>query len=153
MGFALNLSARKSTFEEFNDERYSLAMAWPRGDRYRQYSYSYTTGFLSGEDYRSHRFGLALQPHRDLVIGASAQFVSHFDEASQLILSANWDLHKNRALSGRIVRRNNDYNAYVSFRQSGGRGNEYFLILGDPNARQFKSSLILKVVSPIDLRI
>ncbi len=152
-GFDLDFSARKSTFEEFNDERYSISLEWPRGDRYRRYEYNHTYGFFSGKRYRSHGVNVSLQPHRDLVIGASVQFVSHFDEASQLIISANWDLHQNRAISGRIVRRDNDYNAYVSFRQSGGRGNEYFLILGDPNARQFKTSLILKVVTPIDLRI
>jgi hypothetical protein len=45
-----------------------------------------------------------------------------------------------------------DINAYIAFRRSGNKGAEYFLIFGDPNARQFQASLILKAVFPVSIR-
>jgi hypothetical protein len=44
-------------------------------------------------------------------------------------------------------------NWYLSFRQSGNRGAEYYLILGDPNAVSFRTSLILKAVFPFSLKV
>jgi hypothetical protein len=55
-------------------------------------------------------------------------------------------------LSTRFVRRQNDYNIYFSYRKSGGRGAEYYVILGDPNAQSFRTSLVLKAVFPIEIR-
>ena len=68
-----------------------------------------------------------------------------------MIFSANYDLGKDRYLSGRLVRSDNDTNFYIALRQSGNLGTEYFLILGDPNAQRFRSSLILKVTVPFEI--
>lgn len=152
-GLQFDLQTEKQRFETFNDEFYRLAVNFPRGNRYRQYSFAYVNGVLSGQRFVAHSLSANLQPMRDLQIGAVAQFVKHFDDATQIIASANYDLHRNRAISARIVRQNDDWNGYVSFRQSGGLGTEYFLIVGDPNARTFRSSVILKVTTPFDLRI
>lgn len=64
----------------------------------------------------------------------------------------NYDLGNDFYLSGRAVKRDRDWNAYLSFRRSGIRGVEHFLILGDPNAQRFRPTIILKVVVPIDLK-
>jgi hypothetical protein len=68
-----------------------------------------------------------------------------------VILGANDDLRRNRAISGRIVYQTGQTNAYLAFRRSGNRGTEYYLILGDPNATHFRASLLLKVVTPFDV--
>ena len=40
----------------------------------------------------------------------------------------------------------------LAYRRSGNRGNEYFLIFGDPNSKKFRSTLVLKFVMPVELR-
>ncbi|MBL8060312.1 MAG: hypothetical protein JNK63_06310 [Chthonomonas sp.] len=152
-GLDVDLHAEKGRFLEFDDELVFASVEYPRGDRYRRYGYGVGTGTISGKRYTSHRLTLAAQPTKDLQLAATAQWLSHFESATQTILSASYDLHQNRALSGRLVRQGNDWNGYVSFRQSGGLGTEYFLILGDPNAKRFRSNVILKVTTPFDLQI
>jgi hypothetical protein len=57
-----------------------------------------------------------------------------------------YELNPNQSINGRLVTRDGKTNAYVAFRQSGNRGVEYFVILGDPNADQSVSRLSLKAV-------
>ena len=61
------------------------------------------------------------------------------------------DLGRNRAISGRVVYQSGLTDGYLAFRRSGNRGTEYCLILGDPNALRFRASLLLKIISPIDI--
>jgi hypothetical protein len=79
------------------------------------------------------------------------QFLDHDGKHTQTIFSANYDLGSDRSISGRAVMRDSDWNAYVAYRRSGNTGMEYFLIFGDPNARKFRSSLILKVTYPLQM--
>ena len=83
----------------------------------------------------------------------SYQVVDHGDRKEQAIFGFNDDLGRNRAVSGRVVYRSSRTNGYIAFRRSGNRGAEYFLILGDPNALKFRSSLLLKIVSPFDIKL
>jgi hypothetical protein len=62
------------------------------------------------------------------------------------IATLNYELSPTRSFGGRVVNRNSDLNAYLFYRNSGGHGTEYFLILGDPNARKTVKSLQLKAV-------
>jgi hypothetical protein len=55
--------------------------------------------------------------------------------------------------NGRVVYQSRQTNGYLAFRRSGNRGTEYYLILGDPNAPRFRSSFLLKVVTPFDLAL
>lgn len=50
----------------------------------------------------------------------------------------------------RIAKGNANINGYVSFRQSGNRGVEYYPILGDPNALRFRGGAGVKIVLPLD---
>ncbi len=55
-------------------------------------------------------------------------------------------MSKDRAIGGRLVRRDGKMNWYLSYRRSGYGGTEYFIIWGDPNADTFKNRLVFKVV-------
>lgn len=151
-GVDIDLTSRISRFEQFDDERHILSVEWPRRDRYRRYEYTLTWGHLRGQPYTQHALTALLRPASNVQLSATGQFVRHFQERTQIILSAVWDLNALESVSGRLVRQDSDVNAYVSYRRSGGKGTEYFLILGDPNSRSFRTSLILKVVTPFELR-
>lgn len=57
-----------------------------------------------------------------------------------------------RAVAARFVQRDSDVSFYLAFRQSGNTGNEYYLIVGDPNSDTFRPSIILKAVFPLEFR-
>jgi hypothetical protein len=68
------------------------------------------------------------------------------------VLSANYDFDAYRAVAARFVQRDADVSFYLAFRQSGNAGNEYYLIIGDPNSDSFRPSVIFKAVMPIEIR-
>jgi hypothetical protein len=86
-----------------------------------------------------------------LQLTGTYQVVQHGDTERQAILSANYDLGSDRSISGRAVMQGDDWNAYIAYKRSGNAGMEYFVILGDPNAQKFRSSLILKVTYPLQM--
>ena len=68
-----------------------------------------------------------------------------------LCASGSLDFTRDRSVSGRIVKISSDVNGYLIFRQSGYRGLECFVILGDPNAFRFRESVLIKVGYPLEI--
>jgi hypothetical protein len=62
------------------------------------------------------------------------------------IATMNYELSPTRSFGGRIVNRNSDLNAYLFYRNSGGRGTEYYIILGDPNAPKIVKGVQVKAI-------
>jgi len=148
----LRYSALAEDFEGSKDHLNGFSVTMPRGNPYRFVSAEYEWGMLEGERYRSAGFQGAYRPVEKLQLTARYQHVVHGEEEDQGILGFNYDLGGDRYASGRLVKRDGDWGGYLSFRQSGNRGVEYYVILGDPNARTFRSSVILKVVWPVEIR-
>jgi hypothetical protein len=134
-----------------HDRLFSVFLRRPRGNPYNNWRGGYQWGELAGEPYRSFNIGRSFRPIQDFQITASYQSVDHFTKSDQFIMGLNYDLKNDQSISGRLVKRDKDWNGYIAFRRSGGTGIEYFLILGDPNARKFTKSLILKVVMPFQI--
>lgn len=157
-GFALRnrLNVRfalsHNRFEQFNDHFYSFSAEYPRNDRYRRFEFRAVTGRAQDLPYSSLSAELHYRPLRALQVSGGFQYVNHGGPDTQFILSANYDMSKLESIGGRLATFNGDTNWYLAFRRSGGNGNEYFLIIGDPNATTFKSQIILKGVFPIKVR-
>jgi hypothetical protein len=94
----------------------------------------------------------AWRPSQQLQLTGSVQIADFGTRSEQAIVGFNYDLGGDQSVSGRMVRRDNDWNAYIALRRSGNKGMEYFLIVGDPNASRFQSSLILKVTMPFTIK-
>lgn len=148
----LTAGAHFEKFDSNNDHVYFLILDRPRDDIYRNWKLNYTWGTIEGIRYQSIGPQINLRPLRGLQLTGTYQSVQHGDRSDQAILSVSYQLNPNEAISGRAVRQGNQTNAYLSFRHSGNRGIEYFIILGDPNAKTFQSSLILKVVIPLEIK-
>jgi len=142
-----------SGFEGSKDELFGINTGYPRGNPYRNFSVEYNWGHQEGLPYESVSFGGAYRTFGRLQTNLRYQRVKLGDIQDQLIFSSNYDLGNDRSISGRLVRGDGDTNFYVALRQSGNLGTEYFLILGDPNARSFRSSLILKVTMPFEIAL
>lgn len=151
-GVDFDFGAQVENFQGSKDRLYYFSLEHPRGDSYRHWQVDYVTGDISGQKYDAFNLGVAYRPIERLQLSLSGQEVHHFDRDTQLIFGANYDIGKEESVSGRMVRRGRDINAYLAFRKSGGRGAEYFLILGDPNARTWRTSLVLKVVLPFEVK-
>jgi hypothetical protein len=136
----------------FRDHLYSLQLANPRNDPYRGWSLNYDTGEIAGHSYRSIAPAFKYRPKRNFQLSASYQAVQHIDNINQLIFSANYDLNAFDSIAGRMVQTGGHTNGYLAFRRTGNKGNEYYLILGDPNAEEFRFSLIAKAVFPMNIK-
>ncbi len=152
-GLDFDFGYEKSGFEKNRDHMYFLSIEKPRRDVYRRVQLDYSWGEFAGEEYKNASLTWLFRPKDKLQFALRHQWVSHFEVSEQTILTTTFDMGNNQSVSGRIVRRDGDFGGYFSWRKSGNAGNEYFLILGDPNSPTFRASLILKVVMPFDLKL
>ena len=130
-----------------------LEIARPRNNPYRFFDLQMQKGKFSGMKFNEETLSLGYRPIQKLQVGGTLRHVElGTDKFDQVIMSGNWDLGNDRAVNGRLVHQNGMTNAYVALKRSGNAVAEYFLILGDPNAQQFRSSLILKVTWPLEIK-
>lgn len=142
----------ESKFGGSTDRYQFVSVERPRGNPYQHWQVDYLWGEFAGKAYRSLAPSVSLRPLKGFQIQARYQRVEHFDTQELLIVSANYELNKVDAVSGRLITQRGDTNFYLAYRRSGNRGNEYYFILGDPNARTFRPSVIFKLVAPIEIR-
>ena len=150
VGASLEWSGKR--FFETYDNFWSATINYPSGNPYRGVSVQYGQGRFADEPYRSVLALARYRPVQRLQLTLGAQWVEHYEKQTQIVGNFNYQINKYDAIGGRVVGSDDDWNAYISFRHSGGTGAEYFIILGDPNASEFKKSLILKLVMPIDIK-
>jgi hypothetical protein len=79
----------------------------------------------------------------------SSQFLWHKEDRIQHVLIINYDITSERGLGSRLVYRDGNYNAFVTYRQSLRKGMDAFIIIGDPNAEKMKRRALLKVIVPL----
>lgn len=151
-GMAVAYSWSGSQFFDLYDNIHTVSMVYPAGNPYRGLTATYSTGDVSGHSYENVSLALRYRPVKRLQLSLGWENVHHYSHQSQLIGNFNYQINKHDAFGGRVVGRDDHWNAYVSYRHSGGAGAEYYVILGDPNALEFKESLILKYVAPISIR-
>jgi hypothetical protein len=140
-------------FNGYDDHLYTIDIEKPRNDIYHHWEATTSFGEIQGLDYSSYTIATSYRPIQNLQLHLSYQTVQYDDYNDQAILNANWDIGHDQSIAGRLVDRDGDIGAYVAWRQSGNRGNEYFVILGDPNSSSFEMSLILKATFPFEIRL
>jgi hypothetical protein len=134
-----------------NDHLSAASMIFPRGNPYNQFGTTYAWGREAGIDYSSLTFTESRRLWHKFQLIGRYQMVDYGGFNDQAILDGSYDLGRDRAISGRLTKQGNNLNGYLSYRRSGNLGAEYYLILGDPNALTFHTSLILKVAFPLVL--
>ena len=147
-GLTTSFTEDLAQFEGSNDHLSTATVAYPKSNPYDQISTTYSWGREAGITYDSSTIAWNRRLFNKLQLIGRYQVVHYSGYVEQAILDANFDLGKNRALYGRITKQGNNVNGYLAYRLSGNVGNEYYAILGDPNALTFHTSLILKVTIP-----
>ncbi len=142
---ALGADWRGGRFEEFTDSLFSVNLGLRASDRFNNVNVGYTGGEQAGE--RIHRVSgnLNLRTH-GFTVGLTSQIQWHFERRYQQILTLTYDFSPALSLGSRLIWQAEGINIYFALRRSGYAGTDFFIILGDPNASEFKQRLVAKVI-------
>lgn len=147
--WALGAEVSSGTFEGQYDRRFSVNLKYPAGEQFRYGALRAATGRIQGSNYSLFGPSVTWRFFDRLSAGLSSEVVRRNGTREQHILTLAYDIARDQALGGRLIRGRSGTNGYLSYRKSGYGGTEYFLILGDPNADSFVSRLVAKVVTPL----
>ena len=143
--YGLFISWDGGQFEEFTDSVFSIKLSTRASDRFNNISIGYTGGEQAGE--RIHRVSgnLNLRAY-GFTAGLSSSIQWHFERRYQHILTLAYDFSPALSLGSRLIWQVDGVNMYFALRRSGYAGTNFFIILGDPNAVEFKRHLVAKVL-------
>ena len=132
-------------FQEFSDSVFSISLGVRATDRFNNFSVSYDWGEQAGEQFYGISGNLNLRAY-GFTAGLTSQVQWHFERQYQQILTLTYDFSPALSLGSRLIWQVEGVNIYFALRRSGYAGTDFFIILGDPNALEFKRRLVTKVV-------
>ena len=143
--YGLSIGWFGGRFQEFTDSVFSIGLMARASDRFNNVSVDYNWGEQADE--RIHRVSgnLNLRVY-DFTAGLSSQIQWHFERRYQQILTVTYDFNPALSLGSRLIWQVEEVNIYFALRRSGYAGTDFFIILGDPNALEFKQRLVAKVI-------
>ncbi len=144
--YSLGFSRRVGRFENAHDRTFNLNLAGNTSNRYRAWDLSYEWGLLDDHRVESWSFGATRRLFRKMDIGMTGSILRHERNREQYIATVGWEFDARRSVNGRLVQQDGRTNWYAAFRNSGGVGQDYYIIIGDPNASRFTSRIALKWV-------
>ncbi len=143
--YSLYMSWYGGQFQEFTDSLFSIGLGARASDRFNNVSVRYEVGERA--DKRIHSVSGNLNLHAyGFTVGLSSRIQWHFERLYQNILTFTYDFTSALSLGSRLIWQVDDINIYFALRRSGYAGTDFFIILGDPNAPEFKQRLVAKVI-------
>ena len=143
--YMLSAGWKGGQFEEFTDSVFSVGLGARASDRFNNVSVNYTGGELAGEAIHRISGNVNLRAY-SFTAGLSSQVQWHFERRYQQILTLTYDFSPALSLGSRLIWQVEGVNIYFALRRSGYAGTDFFIILGDPNASEFKQRLVAKVI-------
>ena len=132
-------------FKEFSDSVFSVSLGARASDRFNNFSVDYDWGEQAGEPIYRMSGNLNLRAY-GFTVGLTSQIQWHFERRYQQILTLTYDFSPALSLGSRLIWQVDGVNTYFALRRSGYAGTDFFIILGDPNALEFKQRLVAKVI-------
>lgn len=143
--YALSAGWRGGRFEEFSDSVFSVGLRARASDRFNNVSINYSWGEQADEQIHRISGNLNLRAY-GFTAGLTSQIQWHFERRYQQILTLTYDFSPALSLGSRLIWQVKGTNIYFALRRSGYAGTDFFIILGDPNALEFKQRLVAKVI-------
>ena len=143
--YALAAGWRGGQFEEFSDSVFSIGFRARASDRFNNVGITYNWGEQAGETIHRISGNLNLRAY-DFTVGLASRVQWHFERRYQQILTLTYDFSPALSLGSRLIWQVEGINIYFALRRSGYAGTDFFIILGDPNAAEFKQRLVAKVI-------
>ncbi|MFY7951679.1 MAG: DUF5916 domain-containing protein, partial [Armatimonadaceae bacterium] len=147
----IGLGGQYSAFEDQLDRTVGMEITSGATNRFRQFGMEYRLGTQGGAAFRSFgpKASVRVGNRLDIIYNAGLQQWRGWTR--QQILTANYLLSRTRTIGGRVVVQNTPgeksaVNGYISYRNAGEAGTEVYLLIGDPNARTFRSLTMLKFI-------
>lgn len=128
------------------DRNLSLSMIKGWDNRFSNIGFTVGGGTNASEGAGYFSVDFARRVSKGFDIGYRGFFENFQGHTQQNILTMAYEVTPTRSFGGRMVTQNADTNWYLSYRDAGKKGTEMFVILGDPNAREFRRMLQVKMV-------
>ena len=132
-------------FKEFSDSLFGISLGARASDRFNNFSVDYDWGEQAGEPIYRMSGNLNLRAY-GFTVGLTSQIQWHFERRYQQTLTLTYDFSPALSLGSRLIWQVEGINVYFALRRSGYAGTDFFIILGDPNALEFKQRLVAKVI-------
>ena len=132
-------------FKEFTDSLFGVSLGIRASDRFNNFSIDYDWGEQADEKLHRISGNLNLRAY-GFTAGLTSQIQWHFERRYQQILTLTYDFSPALSLGSRLIWQVDGTNIYFALRRSGYAGTDFFIILGDPNALEFKQRLVAKVI-------
>lgn len=142
----VGFGANREKFDDTTDETYRLYFRRGVTNRFRQWGINLGTGRQASSPYTfvGPSFSVRVLKRMDVAYGGA--FQSFQGHQQQHVLTLNYEVSPVRSIGGRVVVQDGATNWYLSFRHSGERGTEMFVMIGDPNAPRFAERVAFKLV-------
>jgi len=147
--YKVKLSLDKGRYEEFRDWTIGTGILGNASNRYQNYGINISYGRRENADYGFLSPYVNYRFMNKLSSGLSSQFLWHKKDRIQHVLTINYDITPERGLATRIVYRDGNYNAFITYRQSVRKGIDAFIIIGDPNSEKMQGRALLKLIVPL----
>ncbi len=142
----IGLGASEARFYDARDASLSGRITFNSSNRYKRFGFSHDTGVRGGKGAKFNSIYGSLRVLKKLDLGLSQSLFLGEDSQRQTIATASYEISPTQSLSGRSVIYNGSSNYYLAYRNGGGTGTEFYVIVGDPNAEKFVSRLSVKLV-------
>lgn len=132
-------------FYDSNDFTYGFNFVRGMMNRFKSWGVSFVTGQQASLPYSSidPSFSFRFGKRFDLVYSASLQSYQGFNQ--QQILTFNYEINPYQSWGGRVVVERT-VNFYLSYRNAGRKGTDFYFVIGDPNAAAFVPRILAKWV-------
>lgn len=132
----------------YNDTDFTYSFEFTRNvtNRFRKWGLNFTTGQQANQPYTSYgpQFSVRVGKRFDFIYSSFLQSYQGFSQ--QHILTMNYEINPYQSFGGRVVIDNSFVNGYLSYRNTGRKGTDFYVIIGDPNAQSFVQRLLVKWV-------
>lgn len=132
-------------FKEFTDSILSIRMSARSSDQFNNVSIGYNWGKQADERLQRISGNLNLRLY-SITAGFTTSIQWHIEKRYQQILTLSYDFTPAISLGSRLIWQVEEVNIYFALRRSGYAGTDYFIILGDPNAIEFKRRIVAKII-------
>jgi len=143
---SLGLSASEARFYGARDASLSSRVTFNSSNRYKRFGFSHDTGVRGGKPAQFDSVFGSFRILKKLDLGLSQDLFVGQGSERQTIATASYEISPTQSVSGRSVIYNGSSNYYLAYRNGGGTGTEFYVIVGDPNAEKFVSRLSVKLV-------
>lgn len=147
------LAVEDDSYTVYKDRMYTVGGGWKQNDMYARGWFDINFGKQAGGNsfHAQVRQGVKLGERfrSDLSVEYLRMTGPYAREDRQSLASFTYDLSSERSVSARLIERDGKFNLSLGFRQAVRRGEDIYLLFGDPNADKTKYRVILKLIRPV----